>query len=202
MNRIGGKSNSGEGGEKTRTALTCRTKTAIGAVARSSRWPPGRFGVTSNYLVNAQEIQIKMAQGAKPGEGGQLPGLQGLSPRSPRRVIPRPMGGPDLAAAPSRYLFHRRPGSAHPRPEKRQPGSAHQREAGFRGRRGHGRGRCGQRQGRRRADQRLGRRHRRFAGNLAQVMPACPGNSAWPKPTRPWCSTTCAAVSWWSATAS
>ncbi len=38
----------------------------------------GRFGVTSHYLVNAQELQIKMAQGAKPGEGGQLPGTQGL----------------------------------------------------------------------------------------------------------------------------
>jgi glutamate synthase (NADPH/NADH) large chain len=72
MNRLGGKSNTGEGGEDPERFKTMENgdskKSAIKQVAS------GRFGVTSNYLANAQEIQIKMAQGAKPGEGGQLPG--------------------------------------------------------------------------------------------------------------------------------
>jgi len=72
MNRIGGKSNSGEGGENPdryeKEANGDWRRSAIKQVAS------GRFGVTSNYLVNADDIQIKMAQGAKPGEGGQLPG--------------------------------------------------------------------------------------------------------------------------------
>jgi glutamate synthase (ferredoxin) len=72
MNRIGGKSNSGEGGEDAERFYKNATgdwrNSAIKQVAS------GRFGVTSNYLTSAQEIQIKMAQGAKPGEGGQLPG--------------------------------------------------------------------------------------------------------------------------------
>ena len=56
---------------------------------RSSRWRPGRFGVTAEYLV-ADQIQIKMAQGAKPGEGGQLPGLQGQRIHRPTCVTPVP----------------------------------------------------------------------------------------------------------------
>ena len=67
MNRLGGKSNSGEGGERPERLGTERGS-AIKQVAS------GRFGVTSEYLVSAKEIQIKMAQGAKPGEGGHLPG--------------------------------------------------------------------------------------------------------------------------------
>jgi glutamate synthase (NADPH) large chain len=72
MNKIGGKSNSGEGGEDEDRFLPDADGTwrnsAIKQIAS------GRFGVTSHYLVNARELQIKMAQGAKPGEGGQLPG--------------------------------------------------------------------------------------------------------------------------------
>jgi glutamate synthase (NADPH) large chain len=72
MNRIGGKSNSGEGGEDpirfTPLANGDNMLSKIKQVAS------GRFGVTSHYLTNAEELQIKMAQGAKPGEGGQLPG--------------------------------------------------------------------------------------------------------------------------------
>jgi len=72
MNRIGGRSNTGEGGEDPLRFLPREdgesTRSAIKQVAS------GRFGVTSHYLVNADEIQIKIAQGAKPGEGGQLPG--------------------------------------------------------------------------------------------------------------------------------
>ncbi len=72
MNRIGGKSNSGEGGEDQN-----RFRKDINGDSRKSKIKQvasGRFGVSSNYLTNAEEIQIKMAQGAKPGEGGQLPG--------------------------------------------------------------------------------------------------------------------------------
>ena len=74
MNRIGGKSNTGEGGEDPDRYVADENgdsrKSAIKQVAS------GRFGVTSEYLVNATDIQIKMAQGAKPGEGGQLPGTK------------------------------------------------------------------------------------------------------------------------------
>ena len=72
MNRIGGRSNTGEGGEDRRRFVP----DANGDLRRSSikQVASGRFGVTSEYLVNADELQIKMAQGAKPGEGGQLPG--------------------------------------------------------------------------------------------------------------------------------
>src|SRR5687767_9519996 len=72
MNRLGGKSNTGEGGEDPERYIPLENgdskRSAIKQVAS------GRFGVTSEYLVNADELQIKMAQGAKPGEGGQLPG--------------------------------------------------------------------------------------------------------------------------------
>ncbi|AOW17273.1 glutamate synthase subunit alpha [Polaribacter vadi] len=76
MNRIGGKSNSGEGGEDRK-----RFQKDINGDSRNSaikQVASGRFGVTSHYLTNAREIQIKMAQGAKPGEGGQLPGYKVL----------------------------------------------------------------------------------------------------------------------------
>ena len=91
MNHLHGKSNSGEGGESEERILSAGTdhdrSSAIKQVAS------GRFGVTSRYLVSAKEIQIKMAQGAKPGEGGHLPG---------KKVYPRQ---PDLTAAASRYLL-------------------------------------------------------------------------------------------------
>jgi glutamate synthase (ferredoxin) len=78
MNRIGGKSNSGEGGEDPERYIPLPNgdskKSAIKQVASA------RFGVTSEYLVNARELQIKMAQGAKPGEGGQLPGRKVYPP--------------------------------------------------------------------------------------------------------------------------
>ncbi len=72
MNRIGGKSNTGEGGEEPERFVSLKNgdsmKSAIKQVAS------GRFGVTTEYLINAKDIQIKISQGAKPGEGGQLPG--------------------------------------------------------------------------------------------------------------------------------
>jgi glutamate synthase (NADPH/NADH) large chain len=68
MNRLGGRSNTGEGGEDVERLRDPARRSAVKQVAS------GRFGVTSEYLVNADDLQIKMAQGAKPGEGGQLPG--------------------------------------------------------------------------------------------------------------------------------
>ena len=74
MNRIGGRSNTGEGGEDKKRYITPKgevnKRSAIKQVAS------GRFGVNTSYLVNADEIQIKVSQGAKPGEGGQLPGFK------------------------------------------------------------------------------------------------------------------------------
>jgi glutamate synthase (NADPH) large chain len=74
MNRIGGRSNTGEGGEDRARFMPepgeVNKRSAIKQIAS------GRFGVTAEYLVNADEIQIKISQGAKPGEGGQLPGFK------------------------------------------------------------------------------------------------------------------------------
>jgi glutamate synthase (NADPH/NADH) large chain len=68
MNRLGGRSNTGEGGEDLDRLYDPERRSAVKQIAS------GRFGVTTEYLVNADDLQIKMAQGAKPGEGGQLPG--------------------------------------------------------------------------------------------------------------------------------
>jgi len=72
MNMIGGKSNSGEGGEAPERLVV--GKDGLNKCSKIKQVASGRFGVTSRYLVSAEEIQIKMAQGAKPGEGGHLPG--------------------------------------------------------------------------------------------------------------------------------
>ena len=74
MNRIGGKSNTGEGGEDPDRYV--RDKNGDSRRSAIKQVASGRFGVTSEYLVNADDLQIKMAQGAKPGEGGQLPGTK------------------------------------------------------------------------------------------------------------------------------
>ena len=115
MNRIGGKSNTGEGGEDP----VRYTPDANGDLRRSAikQVASGRFGVTSYYLVNADELQIKMAQGAKPGEGGQLPGH-----KVDEYIATHPLldagRRPDLAAAAPRHLLDRGPGAADPRPEE------------------------------------------------------------------------------------
>ena len=79
MNRIGGKSNTGEGGEDP-ARFTWTNEKGDSKNSAIKQVASGRFGVTSEYLVNAREIQIKMAQGAKPGEGGQLPGSKVYPP--------------------------------------------------------------------------------------------------------------------------
>ena len=121
MNRLGGKSNTGEGGEDpvrfTPDPNGDRRRSAIKQVAS------GRFGVNINYLVNADELQIKMAQGAKPGEGGQLPGHKVDRYIGSIRFT-TPGRGPDLAAAAPRHLLDRGPQAADLRPALRQPGRA------------------------------------------------------------------------------
>jgi glutamate synthase (NADPH/NADH) large chain len=74
MNRIGGRSNTGEGGEEADRYVPLANGDSMRS--RIKQVASGRFGVTTEYLVNADDIQIKMAQGAKPGEGGQLPGYK------------------------------------------------------------------------------------------------------------------------------
>ena len=72
MNRLGAKSNTGEGGEDPERFTPLENGDSKNSYIKQVA--SGRFGVTAHYLVNARELQIKMAQGAKPGEGGQLPG--------------------------------------------------------------------------------------------------------------------------------
>ena len=170
MNRIGGKSNTGEGGEDPARFVPDANgdfrRSAIKQVASA------RFGVTSHYLVNAEELQIKMAQGAKPGEGGQLPGhkVDRLHREDSLLDAGRWI---DFAAAASRHLFDRGSRGADPRSEKFQQSRAHQRQACRGSRRRHHRGRSGEGQGRRRPDQRIRRRHRRVAIAVDQTC----GNS-------------------------
>ncbi len=127
MNRIGGRSNTGEGGERDE-----RFKPdANGDLRRSSikQVASGRFGVTTYYMVNADELQIKVSQGAKPGEGGELPGhkVDAIhrqdAPLDPRRDL-------DFTAAASRHLLDRGFGAADLRLEDGQSEGAHQREVG------------------------------------------------------------------------
>ena len=74
MNKLGSRSNTGEGGEDN--SRYTQTMDGISLSSKTKQIASGRFGVTTEYLVNAEEIQIKVAQGAKPGEGGQLPGFK------------------------------------------------------------------------------------------------------------------------------
>jgi glutamate synthase (NADPH/NADH) large chain len=124
----------------------------------------GRFGVTAEYLVNSDMMQIKMAQGAKPGEGGQLPGHKVDAVIAKVRHS-MPGRRADLAPAPPRHLFDRGSGAADLRFEERQSARASRsswspRSASARSRR------ASPRQGRPRHDLRLRRRHRRFAADL------------------------------------
>ena len=173
MNRIGGKSNTGEGGEDPARYVPAAER-RLASNSAIKQVASGRFGVTSDYLVNASELQIKMAQGAKPGEGGQLPGQQGLSVDRQGRATRPP--GVGLISPPPHHdiysiedlaeLIHDLKNANHARP--------HQRQAGVRGRRRHRRRRRRQGARRRRADQRPRRRHRRLAADLASSTPACP----------------------------
>ena len=173
MNRIGGKSNTGEGGEESdrykRMANGNSMRSAIKQVAS------GRFGVTAEYLVNSDMMQIKMAQGAKPGEGGQLPGhkvdaiiakvrhsTQGVGLISP------PPHHDIYSIEDLKQLVYRS--------EERQSAGAGFGQARLRGRRRHGRGGRGQVQGGPCDDLRLRGRHGRFAADLDQACGLALGN--------------------------
>src|SRR6266849_1947311 len=162
MNRIGGKSNTGEGGEDP--ARYVKEPNGDSKNSGIKQVASGRFGVTSYYLVNARELQIKIAQGAKPGDGGR---------------------GTHLAAAAPRHLLHRGPEGADPRPEERQQGRAHQRQARRRAGRGHHRRRRGQGARRRGAHLRPRRRDGRLAADLDQARRAPLGAGAGGDPPDP-----------------
>ncbi len=193
MNRLGGQSNTGEGGEDADRF----TPDANGDLRRSAikQVASGRFGVTGEYLVNADDLQIKIAQGAKPGEGGQLPGHK-VYPWIAKTRLLDARGRAHLAAAPPRHLLHRGHRPAHPRPQVGQPRGPGAREAGGRGGRGHGGGRGGQGPLRRGAHLRARRRHRGDARSPRSSTPASPGSSAWPRPSRRCWPTACATASW------
>lgn len=167
MNKLHGRSNTGEGGEDRARFMPREDGTNLRSAIKQVA--SGRFGVTAEYLVNADEIQIKIAQGAKPGEGGQLPGFKVDEViAKTRHSIP----GISLISppAPPRHLLHRRPGTAHLRPEEREPTGKNQREAGGRKRCGHHCRRCGKGKGR--FDSHLGCRGR--YGSLSCIIhPLC-----------------------------
>ena len=118
MNRLGGKSNTGEGGEDPERFKPLPNgdskRSAIKQVAS------GRFGVTIWYLTNADELQIKISQGAKPGEGGELPGHK-VDENIARIRYSHARRRPDQPAAAPRHLFDRGSEAADPRSEERQP---------------------------------------------------------------------------------
>ena len=166
MNRIGGKSNTGEGGEDPERFKPLPNgdskRSAIKQVAS------GRFGVTINYLTNADELQIKMAQGAKPGEGGELPGhkvdetIARIRYSTPGVGLISPPPHHDIYSIEDlKQLIHDLKNS--------NPAGPRQRQAGQRSRRRHDRGRRGQGPCRSHPDFRRYRRHRRFAAHQHQA---------------------------------
>ena len=166
MNRIGGKSNTGEGGEEADRFKPMPNgdsmRSAIKQVAS------GRFGVTAEYLVNSNMMQIKMAQGAKPGEGGQLPGHKvDATIAKVRHSTP----GVGLISPPPHHDIYSIEDLAqlifdlkNVNPRGRRVG-----EARLRGGRRHGGGRRRQGARRSRHDLRLRGRHRRLAADLHQA---------------------------------
>ena len=166
MNRIGGMSNTGEGGEDEARFIP----DANGDLRRSAvkQVASARFGVTANYLVNADELQIKMAQGAKPGEGGQLPGhkVDEVIARL-RHSIP----GVGLISPPPHHDIYSIEDLAQLIYDLKNvnPRGAHCREAGLGSWSGNGSRRCGQGACRCGADQRRQRRNGRFSAEFHQA---------------------------------
>ena len=113
FNKLGARSNCGEGGEDPDRFRTDRN-------SRIKQVASGRFGVTPEYAAFADELQIKIAQGSKPGEGGQLPGHK-VSAEIARLRHTHARRRAHLAAASPRHLLDRGPGPAHLRPAPGQP---------------------------------------------------------------------------------
>ena len=111
MNSIGGKSNTGEGGEEPERFMPLSDGSRNPERSAIKQVASGRFGVTVEYLVNADDIQIKIAQGAKPGEGGQLPGHK-VNAQIARVRHSTPGVGLISPAAASRHLLDRGSGAA------------------------------------------------------------------------------------------
>jgi hypothetical protein len=219
MNRIGGKSNTGEGGEdpaRYRNELkgipikqgddaqesSARTNVEVDLPlqdgdslrSRIKQVASGRFGVTAEYLSFGRPDPDQDGAGRQARR--RRPAARRQGDRVHRQAALLGAGrGPHLAPAAPRHLLDRRPGAAHPRPEERGAACQHQRQAGERSRRGHHRRRRGQVQERPRGDRRPRRRHGRIALVVDQARRLAPGKSAWPRPSRPWCSTACAAAS-------
>ena len=166
MNRIGGRSNTGEGGEDADRYVPMANgdskRSAIKQVAS------GRFGVTSEYLVNADRPADQDGAGRQARRRRRAPRLQGV-PVDREDASLHAGGRADLAAAAPRHLFDRRHQAAHPRPQERQQGGADTREAGGRGGGRHGRGRCLEGPRRRGADLRARRWHRRRPAHVDQA---------------------------------
>ena len=192
MNRIGGKSNTGEGGEEADRFKPLPNgnsmRSAIKQVAS------GRFGVTAEYLVNSDMMQIKMAQGAKPGEGGQLPGhkvdktIAKVRHSTPGVGLISPPPHHDIYSIEdlAQLIFDLK----NVNPDGRRLG-----EARVRSRRRHGRRRRLQGARRPRHHRRLRGRHRRVPAHLDQARRLARGRSALPRRTRRWSPTACAAAS-------
>ncbi len=182
MNRIGGNSNTGEGGEEsdryTPMANGDSMRSAIKQVAS------GRFGVTTEYLVNADDIQIKMAQGAKPGEGGQLPGHK-VDKNIARVRHSTP--GVGLISPPPHHDIYSIEDLAQLIHDLKNANSrgAHLGETGVRGRRRHGRRRRRQGAGGSCDHLRLRGRHRRLAADLADPCRLALGNRPGRNPADP-----------------
>ena len=185
-------SNTGEGGEDPARyqplpngdSLNCGIKQVASA----------RFGVTIEYLANARDAADQDGPGGQAGR--RRPAARPQGHRGDRPAAALHAGRvADLAAAAPRHLLHRGPGPADLRPEVRQPRRQGLGEAGLRGGRGHGGRRRGQGQRRRGAHQRPRRRHRRQPAVVDQARRHAPGSSAWPRPSRRWCSTACATAS-------
>ena len=184
MNRMGARSNTGEGGEDEARF----TPDANGDLRRSAikQVASARFGVTANYLVNADDLQIKISQGAKPGEGGQLPGhkVDEIIARV-RHSIP----GVGLISPPPHHDIYSIEDLAQLIHDLKNanPQGAHFGEAGRRDRSRHSSGRRGQGARRRDPDQWIRRRYGRVADQLDSGMPVCPGNWGSRKHSRSWC---------------
>ena len=169
MNQIGGRSNTGEGGEDPDLYAT------PGAASKVKQVASGRFGVTAEYLVRAEELEIKMAQGSKPGEGGQLPARKVTEYIA--RIRHATPGTPLISPPPHHdiYSIEDLAQLIHDLARRKSP-SAHWREARFRHRhRRHRRRRC---KSRRERDhhQRTQWRHRLFAAHFDQEHRPALGN--------------------------
>ena len=199
MNRLGGKSNTGEGGEDPERYSWSNERgdsknSAIKQVAS------GRFGVTSQYLVNARELQIKMAQGAKPGEGGQLPGAK-VYPWIAKTRFSTP--GVGLISPPPHHDIYSIEDLAELIHDLKNANHHARISVKLVSEVGVGTVAAGVAKGH--ADVILISGHDGGTGaspDLPSNMRACPGSWVWPRHTRRWCSTTCAAGWPWRPTVS